>query len=167
MTETPQEYVARVLRNIEGKDPIKVQSATVKKLDKLIRNQAPSSLRKRPAPGKWSLVEILAHMAETEFAAAWRIRQALSLPGITLQAFDQDAWANTGHYDKRPATKWVECQRRMKIPHFAGRKFPTPEVHVWASLASDAVEPSAALMCLIGSEKRHSDMFGSSRLSPP
>jgi hypothetical protein len=114
MKETPLEYVARMLRNIEGKDPIKVQSATAKKLDKLIRNQAPSSLRKRPAPGKWSVLEILAHMAETEFAAGWRIRQALSSPGIALQAFDQDAWANTGHYDKRPATKWVEQFRALR-----------------------------------------------------
>jgi hypothetical protein len=39
----------------------------------------------------------------------------------------------------------VRCQRRLKIPNFAGRKFSTPEVHEWASLASDAVEPSAVL----------------------
>jgi hypothetical protein len=114
MTETPQEYVARMLRNIEGKDPIKVQSATAKKLHHLIRNQTPSRLRKRPTPGKWSVVEILAHMAETEFAAGWRIRQALSSPGISLQAFDQDAWANTGHYDKRHASKWVEQFRALR-----------------------------------------------------
>jgi hypothetical protein len=37
------------------------------------------------------------------------------------------------------------CQSRMKIPHFAGRKFPTPEAYKAASLASDAVEPSAVL----------------------
>ena len=38
----------------------------------------------------------------------------------------------------------------MKIPHFAGRKFPTPEDHEWASLASDAVEPSAAFWRVLG-----------------
>jgi uncharacterized damage-inducible protein DinB len=114
MKETPQEYVARMLRNIEGKDSVKVQSATAKKLHYLIKNRAPSKLRKRPAPGKWSVVEILAHMAETEFAAGWRIRQALSSPGIALQAFDQDAWANTGHYDKRPAHKWVDQFRALR-----------------------------------------------------
>jgi hypothetical protein len=42
------------------------------------------------------------------------------------------------------------CQRRLKIPHFAGRKFLTPEVHEWASLASDAVEPSAAFWRVLG-----------------
>jgi len=42
------------------------------------------------------------------------------------------------------------CQSRMKIPHFAGRKFPTPEAYKAASLASDAVEPSAVLWRVLG-----------------
>ena len=42
------------------------------------------------------------------------------------------------------------CQRRMKIPHFAGRKFLTPEVHERTSLASDGVEPSADLWRVLG-----------------
>jgi hypothetical protein len=42
------------------------------------------------------------------------------------------------------------CQSRMKIPHFAGRKFPTPEPYKAASLASDAVEPSAVLWRVLG-----------------
>jgi hypothetical protein len=42
------------------------------------------------------------------------------------------------------------CQSRMKIPHFAGRKFPTPKPYKAASLASDAVEPSAVLWRVLG-----------------
>ena len=42
------------------------------------------------------------------------------------------------------------CQRGLKIPHFSGRKFPTPEPHEWASLASDAVEPSAVFWRVLG-----------------
>ena len=127
MKETPQEYVARMLHNVQGKDPLTIQAATAKKLQHLIKNQAPSRLRKRPAPGKWSVVEILAHMAETEFAAGWRIRQALSSPGIALQAFDQDAWANTGHYDKRHASKWVEQFRALREANLHLLRSLTPE----------------------------------------
>ena len=42
------------------------------------------------------------------------------------------------------------CQSRMKIPHFAGRKFPTSEAYKAASLASDAVEPSAVFWRVLG-----------------
>jgi hypothetical protein len=38
----------------------------------------------------------------------------------------------------------------MKIPHFAGRKFPTPKAYKDASLASDAVEPSAVFWRVLG-----------------
>ena len=42
------------------------------------------------------------------------------------------------------------CQFRLKIPHCTGRKFPTPELHEWASLASDGVEPSAVFWRVLG-----------------
>jgi hypothetical protein len=44
----------------------------------------------------------------------------------------------------------VKCQSRMKVPHFAGRKFPTPEPYKTASLASDAVEPGAVFWRVLG-----------------
>jgi hypothetical protein len=127
LKETPQEYVKRMLGNLEGKDPLNVLSATAKMLTNLIRNRTGSTLRKRPAPGKWSVLEILAHMAETEFAAGWRIRQVLSSPGITLQAFDQDAWAASGHYEKRPAHKWVEQFSALREANLQLLRSLTPE----------------------------------------
>src|SRR2546425_6797046 len=46
--------------------------------------------------------------------------------------------------------KACSCQFRLKIPRCAGRKFPTPEPHEWASLASDGVEPSAVFWRVLG-----------------
>src|SRR5262245_25519372 len=49
------------------------------------------------------------------------------------------------------SSRWKDvCQSRMKIPHFAGRKFPTPEPYKAASFASDAVEPSAVFWRVLG-----------------
>ena len=50
MNETPQQYTQRILGHVKGKDAVKVQATTPKKLAKLIRNVSPSKLRKRPAP---------------------------------------------------------------------------------------------------------------------
>src|SRR3981081_1090270 len=60
MSETAQQYTQRILANAPGQDPIKVQSATTKKLDRLIKGVPTAKLRKRPAPDKWSVAEILA-----------------------------------------------------------------------------------------------------------
>ncbi len=41
----------------------------------LIANRSAEQLMSRPRPDKWSVAEILAHLAEDEIATAWRYRQ--------------------------------------------------------------------------------------------
>jgi hypothetical protein len=109
MAETPQEYTKRILANVEGQDPLKVEARTAKKLGGLIKGVPVSKLRKRPAPGKWSVAEILAHLADSKIARSWRIRHILGAPGVAIQAFDQDAWAIAGHYDKSDPANPSSC----------------------------------------------------------
>jgi uncharacterized damage-inducible protein DinB len=57
----------------------------------------------RPAPGKWSVREVMAHLADCEIAFGFRLRQAAA--GVqTIQPFDQDDWArNYDGYDFQTA----------------------------------------------------------------
>ena len=127
MKETPQEYTVRILANVTGQDPLKVEAGTAKKLDRLIKGVHASKLRRRPAPGKWSIGEILAHLADSEIARSWRIRQILGAPGTVIQAFDQDAWVTAGHYEKRDPRKSVELFRVLREANLALLKSLTPE----------------------------------------
>jgi hypothetical protein len=127
MSETPQQYSQRIMKMIEGKDPLKTQSATPKKLASLLKRTAPSKLRKRPAPDKWSVAEILAHLADTEIVVGWRIRSILGAPGTPIQAFDQDAWAATGNYAKRDPRKSIEQFRAVRDANLALYKSLSPE----------------------------------------
>ena len=127
MKETPQEYIQRILGQLEGQDPLKVQAGTPKKLERLIKGVPASRLRKRPAPGKWSAGEILAHLADCEIVTGWRMRQILGAPGTPLQAFDQDGWAAAGHYEKRDARKSLEQFRAAREGNLALLKTLTPE----------------------------------------
>lgn len=103
MKETAQQYIKRILAHVEGKDPLKVQKSTAKKLDKLIKPLGKKQIRRRPAPGKWSIAEILAHLADTEVVGSWRMRLILGNDGTPIQGFDQDVWAKTFRYeDKDP-----------------------------------------------------------------
>ena len=76
MQETPQEYRQRVISYTEGKDRIKIQTGVLKKLERLLEGVAAARLRKKPAPGKWSVAEIVAHMADTEIVGGFRIRSS-------------------------------------------------------------------------------------------
>ncbi|HEY2645866.1 MAG TPA: DinB family protein [Candidatus Acidoferrales bacterium] len=127
MQETPQEYIQRIMAQLGGKDPRKVQAGTASQLKRLIQRASPAKLRKRPAPGKWSAAEILAHLADSEIVVGWRIRQILGAPGTPIQAFDQDSWAAAGHYEKRDARKSLEQFRIVREANLALLKSLTPE----------------------------------------
>jgi len=127
MKETPQQYTQRIVRNVEGKQPLAVQAATAKKLGRLIKGVPSARLRKRPAPDKWSVGEILAHLADAEIVGAFRMRLILGAPGTPVAAFDQDSWVTSGHYEKRDPRKSAEQFRVVREANLALLKSLTPE----------------------------------------
>lgn len=57
----------------------------------------------RPAPGKWTLHEILIHLADAEAVGYARVRRMIAEPGSTIFAYDQDAWTASLQYESTPA----------------------------------------------------------------
>lgn len=56
------------------------------------------ALQWRPAPGKWSVHEIVVHCADSECNAHMRIRFLVAEPKPVLMGYDQDAWARVLDY---------------------------------------------------------------------
>jgi uncharacterized damage-inducible protein DinB len=108
MPETVEQYRNRMLSNIPGQDPLKIQAATPQKLVRLLKGVPKAKLRQRPAPGKWSIHEIVTHMADTEVVYGFRVRLILGAPGAPLASFDQDRWVAALHYDKRETATALE-----------------------------------------------------------
>jgi hypothetical protein len=127
MKETVQEYIQRIQGKIAGKDPLRVQNTTANRLAGLLKGAASAKLRKKPAPDKWSVTEILAHLVDVEIVTGWRVRSILGAPGTPIQAFDQDAWAAAGHYAKRDANKSLELFRVLRQGNLSLLKLLTPE----------------------------------------
>ena len=114
MQETPQQYTQRIKGYIDGKDPMRVQQETHKKLQKLIKPLSKKQLSQRPEPGKWSIGEILAHLADAELVGSWRMRSIIGNNGVPVQAFDQDVWAATFDYAKRDPKASLETFRLLR-----------------------------------------------------
>ena len=47
----------------------------------------------KPGPGKWSVRDIVFHLAESELHGYCRARFIMAEPGVTILPFDQDRWA--------------------------------------------------------------------------
>ena len=119
MQETPQQYSQRLLSYTEGKESFSLQQAAPKKLAVLLKGKTKKQLTRRPAPDKWSVAEVAAHLADSEVAIAWRLRQILSTNGIAIQAYDQDSWAKTFDYTHRDTKLSLEMFRVLRDSNIA------------------------------------------------
>lgn len=67
-----------------------------------------------PAPGKWGIRQIIAHLADTELVFASRFRQVIAETAPPLLAFDQDQWARNLDYSRRKPKQSLETLRRLR-----------------------------------------------------
>jgi hypothetical protein len=112
--ETVQQYIERISGYSAGQDGLALQESAPAKVAALISGRTREELTRRPAPDKWSVAEIIAHLADAEVAIAWRLRQILSTNAVQLQAYDQDAWANTFRYADRDPQQSLEAYRALR-----------------------------------------------------
>jgi uncharacterized damage-inducible protein DinB len=75
------------------RDPLQVIAGTAKQLSSLMEKIGAQRAEQPPAPGKWSVREILCHLADCEAVFAFRLRQTLAQDHHVIQPFDQDQWA--------------------------------------------------------------------------
>lgn len=83
-----------------GRDPELVIAETPARLERVLNRLTIEQVEARPAPGKWCVREVVAHLADCEIAWSWRLRFVLENERGEVQPFDQDAWARM--YDRYP-----------------------------------------------------------------
>lgn len=98
MKEMTGAYLDRLASYVTGKDPISMQAATPRRVADLVRGVPETTLTSRHTSGRWSIQEIVAHLAEDELVSSWRYRQMLEHDTPVLTGFDQDLWATLGGY---------------------------------------------------------------------
>src|SRR6185369_1167692 len=124
--ETAGEYKARILGYVAGADPLVLQDKAPDTLASLIDGLTHEELGYRPTPQKWSIRDIVAHLADDELVGAYRIRLILSAPGTAIQAFDQDVWARTGRYSTADVKESLEMFRILRQANLALLRALTP-----------------------------------------
>jgi len=67
-----------------------------------------------PAPGRWSIRQIVAHLADSEIVGADRLRRLIAEENHTLTAYDQEAWARHLGYHRRRISEALESFRRLR-----------------------------------------------------
>jgi hypothetical protein len=97
-----QAYVDAVLGLLGDRNPLDVMRQTPAALARVL--EFPISLLNRSeAPGKWSINQVLQHLADSELVGGYRFRMVLAHDRPELQGYDQDLWAERlGYRDLDP-----------------------------------------------------------------
>src|SRR5207237_1689556 len=67
---------------------------------------------------KWSIRQIVAHLADAELVGAHRFRQVIAEDCPTLIAYDQDAWTANLDYARRKPKQSLETFRRIRAENY-------------------------------------------------
>jgi hypothetical protein len=114
MPETVPQYIERVLTYVGDRDPLKLQAAAPRRIERLLKGRPRRRLMLRPEPSRWSVGEIVAHLADAELVGGYRVRTILAAPGSTIEAFDQDRWAAEGDYAHRDPRASLDTFRALR-----------------------------------------------------
>lgn len=71
-----------------------------------------------PAPGKWSIRQIMAHLVDSEMMGAGRFRVVIAEENPTMLAWDQDAWATRLDYAQRKPSDCLVTFRTIRKENY-------------------------------------------------
>jgi hypothetical protein len=91
-------YVKSLLELLGDRQSLAVLAELVPWLQRRLHRMPQAALRRPEAPGKWSVVEIVQHLADSDMVFGFRMRMILSEDRPPLQGYDQDKWASLFRY---------------------------------------------------------------------
>jgi hypothetical protein len=98
------------------------------RLTRAVRGLTRAQLNRRPAPGKWSIAEILGHLLDTEIVYGYRYRMAVGQSGIPIQAYDQDRWCEVFRGSREGAPRLL---RQIRVLREVNLDFVTGVPRTW------------------------------------
>ena len=117
--ESFDEYTARIASYVGDRDPMRMLRSAPRRLARAIAGVSRGRLTRRPAPGKWSAGEILAHLSEIEMLWGYRVRTMLERQDPEIVGMDQEVWARVGRYGKRDPRASLALYTALRRAHVA------------------------------------------------
>ena len=123
-------YVRALLDLLGPRDPLVVMGKLLPWLGDRARGIPETTLRRPEAPGKWSVIEVIQHLADSDLVTGYRIRMVLSEDRPLLQGYDQDRWAREFRY------------RDVSLDQALGqlRGLRTANLYLWSELSPSQLE---------------------------
>jgi hypothetical protein len=123
-------YVRALLDLLGSRDPFEVLTELHPWLINRVHGIPDPVLRHPERPGKWSVIEVIQHLADSELVAGFRTRMILTEDRPPLQGYDQDRWASELGYRQVSLEQALEQLGALR----------TANLHLWRGLSPAQLE---------------------------
>jgi DinB superfamily len=139
-------YVRALLDLLGSQDPLAVLRELLPWLERRTAALDEAALRRPEAPGKWSVIEVIQHLADAELVIGFRTRMVLTEDQPELQGYDQDGWARRLGYVEAPLDLALGQLRGLRAANTRLWRTLTPEQRQRTGLHSERGPESVDLM---------------------
>jgi hypothetical protein len=116
-------YTGAVLDLLGARKPMDVLQETPPALRQFLGGLTERQIAEPEAKGKWSVRQVVQHLADSELVWGYRLRMVLAEDRPRLTGYDQDLWAERLRYDEANAALAAddfEVLRRSNLRLLAG-----------------------------------------------
>lgn len=145
--EERSQYARAVLDLVGGSDPMTVLRQTPSAAEAAVAGLLPEQLRRPEAPGKWSIAQVLQHLADSDLVWGWRMRLILAQDRPPLTGYDQDLWADRLHYEDADPGEALETLRVLRRGNLGLLARATPQDRQRVGVHSERGDESVEYLC--------------------
>jgi hypothetical protein len=149
-------YYGRYIGQVPSGDVIDTLRSQFRETVALLRGIEPSRTTTGYAPGKWSIRDVVLHMADTERVMGYRALRIARGDTTPLASFDENVFAPMAQANARSMESLMdelEAVRRATIAMLEG--FPDDAWGRWGTASDKSVTVRALAWIIAGHERHH------------
>lgn len=148
-------YYGKYISLVPEGDIVETLRAQIGDTLALLRGIREESASYRYAPGKWSIKEVVGHMADVERVMAYRALRVARDDKTPLPGFDENAFVPAANFEERSLASLAHELTQVRAATVAFFETLNPVAATRRGTANDATITARALAYIIAGHERH------------
>jgi uncharacterized damage-inducible protein DinB len=144
--DSPEErakYAGAILELLGSRKPVDVLRETPAAAERAVAGLSKAQLHTAEKPGKWSIAQVLRHLADSDVVWGWRMRLILAQDRPPITGYDQDLWAERLDYAHADTAESLETFAVLRRDNLRLIERATPDDLKRVGVHSERGEESA------------------------
>lgn len=125
--DKPGEYAQGLLNRLGDRDPLVVLAGLGAAVRRVFDGLSDEVICRPELPGKWSMIEVAQHLADSEIVVGFRLRMILAHDRPEIAAYDQDLWADRLRYREAKLAEVLEQLGALRAANLRIARRLTPD----------------------------------------